>query len=52
MDEIGQVVSVGDGIAGVYGLKKIQAGYLVNYTIKMTCEIEPMLSHRRSQLCD
>jgi F-type H+-transporting ATPase subunit alpha len=29
VDEIGRVVSVGDGIARVYGLNKIQAGEMV-----------------------
>ena len=31
VDEIGRVVSVGDGIARVYGLKKIQAGEMVEF---------------------
>jgi F-type H+-transporting ATPase subunit alpha len=31
MDEIGRVVSVGDGIARVYGLNKIQAGEMVEF---------------------
>nr|YP_010890611.1 ATP synthase F1 subunit alpha [Lycopodium japonicum]WJK71470.1 ATP synthase F1 subunit alpha [Lycopodium japonicum] len=31
VDEIGRVVSVGDGIARVYGLNKIQAGELVEF---------------------
>nr|YP_009755792.1 ATP synthase F1 subunit alpha [Gonatozygon brebissonii]QIQ23070.1 ATP synthase F1 subunit alpha [Gonatozygon brebissonii] len=32
VDEIGRVVSVGDGIARVYGLKKIQAGEMVEFS--------------------
>jgi proton translocating ATP synthase F1 alpha subunit len=31
VDEIGRVLSVGDGIARVYGLKKIQAGEMVEF---------------------
>jgi proton translocating ATP synthase F1 alpha subunit len=31
IDEIGRVLSVGDGIARVYGLKKIQAGEMVEF---------------------
>ena len=31
VDEIGRVVSVGDGIARVYGLNKIQAGEMVDF---------------------
>jgi F0F1-type ATP synthase alpha subunit len=31
VDEIGQVVSVGDGIACVYGLNNIQAGEMVEF---------------------
>nr|XP_016477326.1 PREDICTED: ATP synthase subunit alpha, mitochondrial-like [Nicotiana tabacum] len=31
VDEIGRVVSVGDGIARVYGLKEIQAGEMVEF---------------------
>lgn len=31
MDEIGRVLSVGDGIARVYGLKKIQSGEMVEF---------------------
>jgi len=31
VDEIGRVVSVGDGIARVYGLNKIQAGEMVEF---------------------
>ena len=31
VDEIGRVVSVGDGIAGVYGLNEIQAGEMVEF---------------------
>lgn len=29
--EVGQVLSVGDGIARVYGLEKVQAGELVEF---------------------
>ena len=29
VSEVGQVLSVGDGIARVYGLEKVQAGELV-----------------------
>nr|YP_008816052.1 ATP synthase F1 subunit alpha [Entransia fimbriata]AGZ90280.1 ATP synthase F1 subunit alpha [Entransia fimbriata] len=32
VDEIGRVVSVGDGIARVFGLKKIQAGEMVEFS--------------------
>nr|ULQ69832.1 ATP synthase F0 subunit 1 [Prionium serratum] len=32
VDEIGRVVSVGDGIARVYGLKEIQAGEMVEFS--------------------
>ncbi|KAL0304800.1 UNVERIFIED_CONTAM: ATP synthase subunit alpha, mitochondrial [Sesamum calycinum] len=32
MDEIGRVVSVGDGIARVYGLNEIQAGEMVEFS--------------------
>lgn len=32
MDEIGRVVSVGDGIACVYGLSEIQAGEMAECT--------------------
>ena len=32
IDEIGRVLSVGDGIARVYGLNKIQAGEMVEFT--------------------
>jgi F-type H+-transporting ATPase subunit alpha len=32
VDEIGQVVSVGDGIARVYELNKIQVGKMVEFT--------------------
>lgn len=32
VDEIGRVVSVGDGIARVYGLNKIQAGEMVEFS--------------------
>nr|ULQ69295.1 ATPase subunit 1 [Eriocaulon brownianum]ULQ69325.1 ATP synthase subunit 1 [Eriocaulon henryanum]ULQ69340.1 ATP synthase subunit 1 [Eriocaulon schochianum] len=32
VDEIGRVVSVGDGIARVYGLNEIQAGEMVEFT--------------------
>lgn len=31
VDEVGRVVSVGDGIARVYGLNKIQAGEMVEF---------------------
>ena len=31
IDEIGRVLSVGDGIARVYGLNKIQAGEMVEF---------------------
>ncbi|KAK2633194.1 hypothetical protein EUGRSUZ_L00375 [Eucalyptus grandis] len=31
VDEIGQVISVGDGIARVYGLKEIQVGEMVEF---------------------
>jgi F0F1-type ATP synthase alpha subunit len=31
-DEIGKVVSVGDGIARVYGLNKVQAGEMVVFS--------------------
>jgi proton translocating ATP synthase F1 alpha subunit len=31
MDEVGRVLSVGDGIARVYGLEKIQAGEMVEF---------------------
>jgi len=32
VDEIGKVLSVGDGIARVYGLKNVQAGEMVEFT--------------------
>ncbi|KAK4343842.1 hypothetical protein RND71_036936 [Anisodus tanguticus] len=32
VDEIGRVVSVGDGIARVYGLNEIQAGEMVEFS--------------------
>ena len=32
IDEIGRVLSIGDGIARVYGLNKIQAGELVEFS--------------------
>ncbi len=32
VDEIGRVVSIGDGIAHVYGLNKIQAREMVEFT--------------------
>lgn len=32
VDEIGRVVSVGDGIARVYGLNNIQAGEMVEFS--------------------
>ena len=32
VDEIGRVISVGDGIARVYGLNKIQAGEMVEFS--------------------
>ena len=32
IDEIGRVLSIGDGIARVYGLKKIQAGEMVEFS--------------------
>ena len=31
MEEVGQVVKVGDGIATVYGLENVQAGELVEF---------------------
>ena len=31
VSEVGQVISVGDGIARVYGLDKVQAGELVEF---------------------
>ena len=31
IDEVGRVLSVGDGIARVYGLNKIQAGEMVEF---------------------
>ena len=31
VSEVGQVLSVGDGIARVYGLDKVQAGELVEF---------------------
>lgn len=31
IDEIGRVLSIGDGIARVYGLNKIQAGEMVEF---------------------
>ena len=33
IDEIGRVLSVGDGIARVYGLNKIQAGEMVEFSM-------------------
>jgi proton translocating ATP synthase F1 alpha subunit len=33
VDEIGRVISVGDGIARVYGLQKIQAGEMVEFSM-------------------
>ncbi|GKE45631.1 ATPase subunit 1, partial [Tanacetum coccineum] len=35
VDEIGRVVSVGDGIARVYGLNEIQAGKMVKFASGM-----------------
>ena len=35
VDEIGRVVSVGDGIARVYGLNEIQAGKWLNLPAKI-----------------
>ena len=32
VDEISRVISVGDGIAGVYGLNSIQAGSMVEFS--------------------
>ena len=32
VSEVGQVLSVGDGIARVYGLDKVQAGELVEFS--------------------
>ena len=32
MDEVGKVLSVGDGIARVYGLNKVQAGEMVVFS--------------------
>ena len=32
INEIGRVLSIGDGIARVYGLNKIQAGDMVDFT--------------------
>ena len=32
VSEVGQVLSVGDGIARVYGLEKVQAGELVEFS--------------------
>jgi F-type H+-transporting ATPase subunit alpha len=32
LDEVGRVLSVGDGIARIYGLNKIQAGELVEFS--------------------
>lgn len=32
IDEIGRVLSIGDGIARVYGLNKIQAGEMVEFS--------------------
>ena len=32
VDEIGKVFSVGDGIARVYGLEKVQAGEMVEFS--------------------
>src|ERR1700758_5824071 len=31
VSEVGQVLSVGDGIAGVYGLEKVKAGEMVEF---------------------
>ena len=39
--EVGQVLSVGDGIARIYGLDKVQAGEIVEFRIKgMTLNLE------------
>ncbi len=43
-DEVGKVLSIGDGIARVYGLKKVQAGEMVEFSngIKgMALNLEP-----------
>ena len=43
MEEVGQVVKVGDGIATVYGLENVQAGELVEFangTTGMTLNLE------------
>ena len=32
IDEVGKVFSVGDGIARVYGLEKVQAGEMVEFS--------------------
>jgi len=36
IDEVGKVFSVGDGIARVYGLDKVQAGEMVEFS--MACK--------------
>ncbi|KAK4339053.1 hypothetical protein RND71_040515 [Anisodus tanguticus] len=39
VDEIGRVVSVGDGIARVYGLNEIQAGEMVEFAaVRRSCQ--------------
>ena len=43
MDEVGEVIQVGDGIARVYGLDKVMAGELVEFpgeTLGMTLNLE------------
>ena len=35
ISEVGQVLSVGDGIARVYGLDNVQAGEMVEFQVKL-----------------
>ena len=38
VSEVGQVLSVGDGIARVYGLENVQAGEMVEFADVMSME--------------
>lgn len=44
LDETGRVLSIGDGIARVYGLKNIQAEEMVEFSSGLKVELSPTCS--------
>ena len=52
LEETGRVLSIGDGIARVYGLKNIQAEEMVEFSsgLKVTCKCFSILYYHKYEI--